>query len=426
MRRLSAASLILLIVIVSAIYLPMGYRRLFIPDIERTHLLFSPVTGKFLYCEQLTGVIPDEVRSKAEDHHSEIAYGDQDGVYYDRLAFERMLPFIYTKNMQLLGLLPVRIEGQTFDSNAIKAARQALEMTPDMFPENSTRPPVWPLLESDSGEARLVFPEDVFRMTDREMEFVNVDTNLVDLDLTEKFTNALKERGFVFPARSVNTRVTILKPFDEGAFIVDHDYNVFHVKRAKGEPKVVKTPIDQGIKTRFIMVSESLRRVYHGILLGEDGRAYLLGYDDYRVIPLPLDGYDPDGMDLKILTDPLHVTATWSDETTIHGLAMDLSYSPIASFSHVMSRASDTEAKRIYRALFPFSIMMDDPRGGKMSLSLEIGNKAAAVGIGLALTALVASAFFAKRRSPRLYEIIVVALCGIYGLIAVAMVDQDF
>ena len=425
MRRLSVVSLTLLVVIVSAIYLPMGYKKLFIPEIEKTHLLFSPVLKKFLYCEQLIGEIPEEVRSKAEDHHSEIAYGDQDGAYYSRLEFERMLPFIYSRNMELLGLFPLEIDGQTFGVNDIKDTRQTLEMTPTMLPENSTRPSLWPLLESDSGEARLVFPDDVFRMTDREMEFVNADNNRVDRDLTEKFTKALVEKGFVFPARSVNTRVTILKPFDDGAFIVDQDYNLFHVKRVKGEPKVVRSPLDRGIKARYLLVSETLRREYHGLLIGEDGNAYLLGYGDYRTIPLPLEGYDPETMDLKILTDPLYVTATWSDETTIYGLAMDRSYRPVSSFSHKMSRATDTKAKRIYRALFPFAIELGDRRGGKMRFSVEIGDRTSALGIALATVVLFIIRFWTKRKPPKLMEIAVVVLSGVYGLIAAILVDPS-
>ncbi|MEA3285694.1 MAG: DUF4857 domain-containing protein [Synergistota bacterium] len=425
MRRISAASLILLIISVSSIYLPMGYRKLFIPDTEKTHLLFSPMTKNFVYREQLIGDIPKEVRSKADDHHSEIAYGDQDGNYYGRLDFERMLPFIYSKNMDMLGLLPIEIDGRSFDIEEIKRGRQVMEMTPEKLREHSTRPSVWPLLETDSGQARLVLPDDVFRMTDDRMEFVNADSNQVDRELTEKFTRALLKEGFSFPARSVNSRVTVLKPFDDGVFIVDHDYDVFHVKRVKGEPFVRKTSIDRDIKTRYVLVSENMRKVYHGLLIGQDGRAWLLGFDDYETIPLPLEGYNPDEMDLKILTDPLYVTATWSDETTIHGLAMDRSYRPVASFDHTMSRAADTRAKKIYRALFPFSLDLGHRRRGNMEISFRLGDRTAVVGIVAALTALLTVGSSIRKRRPKPYEIILVALTGLYGLIAVFLVDPE-
>ncbi|MBW2098180.1 MAG: DUF4857 domain-containing protein [Deltaproteobacteria bacterium] len=61
----------------------------------------------------------------------------------------------------------------------------------------SPRIQVFPLLESQPGRTGLRFPEDAFRMTDR-MEFINVDTNTVDKRLTEQFTGALREAGFVF------------------------------------------------------------------------------------------------------------------------------------------------------------------------------------------------------------------------------------
>ncbi|TCO70079.1 uncharacterized protein DUF4857 [Rhodovulum euryhalinum] len=49
------------------------------------------------------------------------------------------------------------------------------------------------------------------------MVFLNVDTLTPDPDLTARFTAALRAQGFVFPARLVAGKQTILKPWDAGA-----------------------------------------------------------------------------------------------------------------------------------------------------------------------------------------------------------------
>jgi hypothetical protein len=201
---------------------------------------------------------------------------------------------------------------------------------------------VWPLLESDPEQARLVFPEDRFRMTDQAMQFINADFNTLDQDLTEQFTGALTKAGFVFPARSVNGKFTILKPFDEGVFLEDAEYRVFHVQRHRGEPLVTHTGIDPGVKTRCIKISENRRREYYGLLLAADNSLFLLTYDNYRLIQLPLENYDPDCMDFKLLVNPLYRTAVWSDEATIWAMAMENAYRVIDRYTHRMSRAAVT------------------------------------------------------------------------------------
>ncbi|MFP4348359.1 MAG: DUF4857 domain-containing protein [Thermodesulfobacteriota bacterium] len=50
-------------------------------------------------------------------------------------------------------------------------------------------------------------------------------------------------------------------------------------------------------------------------------------YDGYRLIRLPIDTYDPDRMDFKLLINPLYRTAVWSDEARIRAVAMDAAFS---------------------------------------------------------------------------------------------------
>lgn len=375
MRKVSTAALLLLSVGVLSLYLPMLYTKLFLDTPGKTHLFYSPVTKRFTYTEKIVGPIPEEAAASATDHNVEISYRDQDGSWLTRVAFEKRLPFIYYKNMEMWGLLPLNLEGKLLDKAVIKSHRQVLELKHADITGRRPSAGMYPLLESVPDQVRLTFPEDRFRMTPERMEFVNVLTNRVDEDVSQRFTMALKKSGFVFPARSVHGKFTILKPFDEGVFLVDSAHQVFHLKRKHGNPVAVKTDIGAGVKTKHIKVSENKRKIYYGLLLEENGSLYLISYDNYRLIPLPVPGYDADTMDMKLLFNPLYCTAVYSDEEKIRGVVMDLKYKVLASYSHRMSRANITIKKRMYAALFPFRIEPENNSGkGYLSFSFHVGS----------------------------------------------------
>ncbi|WP_158612134.1 DUF4857 domain-containing protein [Fretibacterium sp. OH1220_COT-178] len=368
MRALSTAATVLLAFLVFFLYVPRLYDRIFVPEVERTHLLFSPVKKRFVYRESIVGPIPDEARAMAEDHHAEIAYRDEDGAWFSRVDFEKSLPFIYYKNMELWGLLPLTLEGRVFDRAEMKRERQVTELRSR---EIADAPPALHfLMDSQPDGARLVLPDDAFRMTASEMQFIGTDTNAPVPDLTRTFTGALSEAGFVFPARSVHANTSILKPVDEGFFMVDAEYSVFHVKRRRGDAVVVQTPIPRELKTRHIALSESTRGEYYGLLLDGSGALHVLLCERYRTVPLPLEGYDFRTMDFKLIVNPLYRVAVYSDEETIFGIAMTADYVPVRSFRHRMSRAEDTLAKRVSRVLFPFRFIVGTEGERASSVSL--------------------------------------------------------
>ena len=425
MRRLATTALVIIVIGIASVYLPMLYEKIFFKRIEKTHLLYSPVTRRFIYNEKIVGTIPADARQKTEDHHAEIAYRDADGTYYTRVDFEKRLPFIYYKNMELWGLMPLRLNGQTFDKKTIKDNRQVLELSPGEV--NGQRPQIhlWPLLESNPGQARLVFPEDRFRMTADAMQFINADTNYPDIPLTKDFSRALHKAGFVFPARSVNGKSTILKPFDEGVFIVDAESRVFHVRRQDNRPVVVRTPINPALKTRHIKVAENRRREFYGLLLAGDGSLHLLTYDDYRLIRLPLEHYDASRMDFKLIVNPLYRTAIWSDDSIIRAVAMDRDYHVLDRYTHRMSRSAKTPAHLVYEALFPFTLHLESNDGGFLRLSVQLGGWFSLIGMGLCLVGFALWFRFRRRPLPGVAGLCLVAVTGLYGWMVLVTVDGD-
>lgn len=420
MRHISTLAMLFLAVLVMAYHLPKLFDRLAGDWVEKTHLFYSATLNDFIFTETTSGYDP-EAASKAEDHHANVAYKDAQGRYYSRIEFESHLPFIYVRNMDRRGLLPMHIDGREFNRDIIEAHRQVLELSVRNLPGHTPPQEFWPILNSNPDQAGLVFPDDRFRMTDKAMEFINADYNQVDEDLTRTWTEALTAEDFKFPARLVAGNFTILKPFDDGIFVVDNDYAIFHLKRVQDQALVIRTPIDPQLKCRHLTVVESNLRQFHGLLLDGNGRLHLLTTADYKLIELPLSGYDPETMDFKIIFDPLYKTAVYSDEQLIRAVALNDNYKPVASYEHLMSRAVPKLSQKVSNLIFPVRLSLTSEHSRMLSPEFKRSScgPAGLTGIGL-LAALIYSVtvYLRNRRRPRLLSLVFVFITGIYGLIA--------
>lgn len=399
-------SLTLVTVTVLAVALPRLYDLAFAVDAAPTQLFYSPVRKAFVF------------REHRGDH--DFRYADQHGDTFDRRTFETLIPFIYYRNMELWGLMPLEIDGHVFDKPTILAHRQVFELIPDELQDRGPAIPVYPLMESDPEQAGLRFPEDVFRMTGRRMEFLNVDTNQVDEDLTTRFSAALSAEGFQHPARLVAGKPTILKPFDEGYFLVDAAGAVFHVKRVKDQPLVVRTPIsNQDLTVRDIKVIENKRRDYYGFLLTTDNRLFLMSYDNYRLVQLPTAGYAPDRMDYKLILNPLYATAIYGDDALVRAVAMTPGFEPIDRYQRSEPDRDAQLTETVRRILFPVTLSLGERDSRYLSWQFEhhgwptlIGNLTA-LALLLALTRIPSLGLRAHWST-----ILLTALSGVFGLAA--------
>ncbi|WP_295878914.1 DUF4857 domain-containing protein [uncultured Thiohalocapsa sp.] len=398
-------SLLALAIALLAVWLPLGKDLLFEYRFGKTDLFYSPVIERFVYKELLG------------DGH-QFVYRDQTGADYGREAFEALIPFIYYKNMELWGRLPLELQGQRFDKARIQAARQVLQLDPEELPEHRPRIQLFPLLESNPGRARLRFPTDIMR-PNQQLTFINSDANRIDAGLTRTFTEAMTAAGFAFPVAATFGRVSILKPFDAGFFLLDAEDKLFHLKRVDDAPRVARVPLPAGLKVRHVKIAENRRGEYLGLVLAADDRLFLLGQQDYALTPLPLPRYDPDRMALKILFNPLYRTAVYSDQTHVHAVAMDQDFHPIDRYSREMAMARTRPVDQVWSALVPFSLALEDPNGRYLRLQPRLHGQTALIGIGLALPL---AYWWLRRRGLRrrdlLPSLLLVAVTGLYGLLA--------
>lgn len=405
----SRYSAIILAIFAMSYILPAGFDKIFVQQAGSPLLFFSPLQKQFIYRESLGG--------------HRFNYINEDGTSYDRAGFELQLPFLYYKNLERKNLLPVIIDGQIFDKKTIKANRQGLEIKSRHLDNHHPQIQLYPLFNNDPAVAIMPFPEDMFRFTNHAMEFINADFNQIDKELTENFTAALKKQGFVFPATVIGGKTTNLKPFDEGFFIRDYKGYIFHLKRVLNKPVVVKTPIDSALAVKDLIISENRRREFYGVIITKPGDLYLISYDNYRLIPLPIEYYQPGVMDFKLLINPLYRTAVISDAKKVHGTAMDTTYQPLRRYT--LERLNPTPAMvQITRNIFfPFQLRLDTPYRAQADLQLQFGNIWSLGGI---LAAFVLFLFWQIRKnqqsSLRKDELVLICMTGFFGLFALFFV----
>ncbi len=410
---------------------PMVYNLVFIKVVDKTHLFYSPVDDSMIYTEQLLDR-DAKAEAKSENHHADVVYKNEHGDYFTRNEFEAKLPFIYYRNMELRGLLPMTLHGQSFDRGAIQSERRVFELPSRLLDEKVYKEKVYSLIDANPGQVALVLPADRVRFTQTALEFIDSDANGVDEEKTLQYTKALKDKGFVFPAKGVWGNFSTFKPFEGGTFVSDSAGKTFRLVRESDVLRVEAMPFAQGIVPKKMVIAESKDRKYLGLLLDTQERVYLLHDKDYTLTYIPTPEYASANMDLKLIMDPLFLTVVFSDAERIHALAyknagvLPSELAPIHSFEHKMSRSKETLLVDIAHVLFPFSLSLKDLHSSKGELRFELSPHFVGLGFIFQLILAAAYAFFYRAHGRRaiVVQSSCVAVFGLFILIPFLLMEQ--
>lgn len=413
--------------------MPTAYNMLFEKEIAKTHIFYSPTAKKIIYTEQIRNR-DMKAEEKSEGHHADIIYKDEDGNYYTRLEFEERLPFIYFRNMEMRGLLPMTIGGKTFDSAQIQKDRRVLELTARRLDGKSHVDPVYPMLESNPDQVALVLPADRFRMTASALEWIDSDLNAVDADKTDLYTNALINEGFTFPSQGVWGNFTTFKPYDAGIFITDAKGKTFHLLRHNDLPVVKQVPFSSNIVPQKILISETKDKLLYGIVLDTNNAVHLFHIQDYALTSLPTPDYNPCKMDVKVLMDPLYITVTYSDTDDIHVRvydAFDLAQNctqvhEVHKYIHRMSKTEVSTVSTMHDMLFPFSISLvaEDSSKGVMRMALSPHYLTYCLPFNFILSIMYMSLCRRKKAKSVALQSALVCIFGIYILVPMILLEQ--
>jgi hypothetical protein len=235
-------------------------------------------------------------------------YGTIQGEKMSFKDFKVALPFVYWRDLQIQGMLPITIKNQEFNANSIKKERLSLAYSPSLL--KSPRIGLYPLFNPDPKVGMIPFPDVAIHIgTDRLRAYHHHGS--IDESLTNELNNTLLEAKFIFPAKNIWGKFTNLKPFDLGLFLQDSKNKLYRLVRYGDVLHV--SPIPTPEKLEYLHISENARKQIAGFGIGESGQFYILKQDGFEFVPLELPHFNHNTMDLQFLSDPLHNIVRYDD-----------------------------------------------------------------------------------------------------------------
>jgi len=405
--KIARALLLIIIVFVAAVYIPKFYWMKFEKSVKGGRIFYSPIKKDFL-----TSTYND----------TELKYTDSKGRTYDRDQFEALTPLLNFRQLLASGKMPDSLNGVKLNPEAIKNNGFTKRIPPSDI--DFTQIPLNPLLESKSGRVRLEMPEDYFRI-DKRMEFIDCRSNKVDEAKSEKFTNALIKEGFSFPAKIIAGNPTTRKGFDEGYFVLDSGNKLFHIKMIKGEPFCVNTQAPANLNIIYMTIAEMPLREFYGMIVTGDNSVYLISYDRYKLIKLPVNGYDYKKTTLMVLGDLFYRTISVIDETSNKTVVTDRKYRVLDSTELKWESKFDQAGGKVFNYLVPFSVTLTENNSSFVRINFSFNSTASFWLTGLLLITTILIMFRKKVPVSKAWFDYLIVLCGgLYGFIAIMLIKR--
>ncbi len=406
--KIARTIMILFVIFVMSVFIPEYYWKIFEKNIRAPFVLYSPL-------------IQDFIINRFEN--KEVIRTDNEGHVLTRDEFEELEPFFFYRQMAMEGKMPDSINGIPIDLQEVRRNNFTYRIKPADIGEPFIQ--LYPLLESQSGRANLEMPDEFIRLEER-CEFIKCETNETVEDLTEKFTYVFRNLDFKFPAVKVFGNPTTRKPFDEGYFIVDSRGDLFHLKRVKNNPLLTKILKPERVDVEHIVVTENERREFYAIVISKDNMIYLISYDDYKFIEMPIDDYDMKKHELMIRGNLQHRLFTLTSDDMIKVIVTDRNYNKIDQFEESWISRDKTSAGQFAKIIFPFSLSIVDSNEPFLNFYFLFSGMSALIGIFVSL--LFITFIFFRRKSNLKYvwqDFVIVAFTGLFGLLAVLLIRNE-
>lgn len=411
MERISRYILVLVAILTCSIILPKVYWMAFDKPINSPFAMYSCIDNDFMIVQHVNG---------------ETERVDTRGNKYTREEYEQKLPLMYIHQLLVSGIMPDTINGVEMDMHELSKTRSTFRYKPDYM--ITPLPKLYPLFESESGRANLEMPEDYFRINWR-IEFINAETNKIDEEKSQLFSAALYKKGFKFPAKSIAGLPTTRKSCDEGYFVIDSADQLFHLKMMESNPYVFKVNLPEELKFKFINCVDFKDKKFYAYLFSDKNEIYILTQDVYKLIKLPIEGFDADNCNLRIFGDIFNYNVIVQSEDHMKVDVLNYSdYKKIDEYTNSWLKRSERTSGKVFAAIFPAQISMSDSDSNFTNFYFELS-----AGFLWLITNLLFAGFhllfLIKRKaklSKHMLDLVLVSITGIFGFIAVNFFQNKF
>lgn len=411
MKNLSRYILVSVTIISLSIILPWMYWLTFEKPIPKPFVMYSCVDDSFM----ISGTDENGVYRRMNDK------GDE----FTREEFEQKLPLLNFRQLMISKTLPDTIKGVEMDPHLVNGARSTFKFKPRYM--KSPKPGLYPMIESESGRASLSMPEDYFRINSR-FEFIIADGNKIDEQKTELFTKAVKEHGFEFPAKMIEGLPTTRKSCDEGYFVVDAVDQVFHVKMIKGQPYVKQVVVPKGLSFKYIACVDFKNKSYYCYLIGSDNKIFIITQDDYDLVRLPVDGFNPDNQELMIYGDLFNYNVVTLAEDFMKVTVLDDNMNKVDEYLKTWTKRSLTPEGKSFSYLFPAEINQTDKYNSYINFYFHPTKGFNWIILHIILLLTQFFIVFKRKANPKnhIVDFGIVLVTGLFGFLAVNIFPNKF
>lgn len=258
------------------------------------YLWVKPIDTPFtLYSEQLN----DFVMIQRTDEGP--TYCDRKGKEYTREEFDALLPLFYARQLVADGRFPEQIAGRTVSPREAQMGNFVFRSSPKEV--NKPTLGLYFMMETLSGRVDLEMPDDAFRLTDRGIEFIDMETNSVKEEKSARFSDMLLKKGARFPIRTIAGNPTSRKEYDEGYVLLDADGRLFHVKMVRERPYVRAVTLPEGVELEHLFITEFRSRRTLALMTDREHHLYALAMPGYEIKRVEGVEFDPTNDDMSIL-----------------------------------------------------------------------------------------------------------------------------
>ncbi len=407
--RFSRLILILLIVFVSSIVIPKYYWLIFVKSNKPPLIFYSSVKKDFLI---------------GLSESKRYIRKDTEGNILSRKEFERLTPLFSFRQLIYRGEMPDSLDGIKLDYKDLRTNYIYLNLRPsDIYHYQID---LYPLIESKPDGPELAMPAEFFRIKDK-IEFINCETNKINEKLSERFNRALVKAGFSFPAQKYFGNPTTMKSFDDGYFIIDSKGKMFHLKRVHNKPFVKEIPLPEDVQVEYMLVKELDLREFHGILITKDNRAFIVSMNNYKLIPIPIEGYDKTRMQLKLMGNIKCRIFTIIDKDSLMAFVTDRNYKLIDTYKYKWLSNKERVPGKILSVVTPFTLKMTTKDNGFYNFYFSFNGVYAFLFniLLVALTFFLLKKYKGREFKSQILDLVIVLLTGLYGFIGVLLIRDE-
>ncbi|MFP4064355.1 MAG: DUF4857 domain-containing protein [Bacteroidales bacterium] len=410
MVKISRYVLVLIGIIVTAIAIPEIYWTIFREVPSAPNVVYSRILDDFMMVQREDGVL---IRK------------DASGNVYTRDEFEERLPMLFFRQLYASGDMPDTIKGVEMDHATLSQYSSNFTFRPAEL--NTPQPPLWPLLEAESGRVTLYLPEDFFRL-DEQIEFIVAETNEVDRKKSKKFNDALIKEGFRFPARLIGGLPTAKKNKEEGYFIKDDAGDLFHLMQKKDKPYVARIDIPDEINIIHIKCVDKVTGEYYAFLFTDNDEVFLLMQDGYHLQKLPVDNYDRHIHRLRVREDLLNKTIAVIGDDHLDVVVVNYDYEVVNRYEDHWDPPHTRSDHKRFSWLFPFQLSLQIPESNYVTMDLFWGSHYMWLLTHVALTGLAIWLLRRKKRplKDNAIDLLLILVTGIYGFVSTRIFPNKF